>query len=232
MTIALDQTASVAIESTSTNQNISFQALPTTGSRVIVIGERYGATTASPLSASDNQSGNTYTTEVSTGHNNADNWLLDVASITAPSGTFTVTASCPSDYNVYLMSFKDTTAYNSTPYATTGGTVSSSFAASITAAAATTVANSLCLAVMGMDSFGTSPGWSTPSGFTNSTILNGASGRLFRVDYQILTSTQTITANWGSSLTGQGSTGSWEAALYFFTGTAVSVTQLMGGMCL
>lgn len=220
MPITVGQIAAI-VQSGSSSQAISFGSLPSAASRIAVVGEHYSGTTGT-YSATDNQTGNTYNSQNSTAHNNAVSWLLDAAGIGTPSATFTVTVTGSGPFNVALMELISTTAYYSPCAAVNGGAVSTSFAASVTAAAATSIADSIVIAELYFDTFGGSgytTGWATPAGWTNASIINNGSGRVGRVDYQILTSVQTPAANWGSALTAAGATGNWEAALYVYSGS-------------
>lgn len=221
MTISVGQIAQI-IDSSNFTQTISFGALPATASRVLVLGNS-DTTTTGTVALSDNQSGNTYTNRFNTVQSGSTIFASDCASITAPSGTFTASATGLPGYDMGMLEIDGTTAYYAACTATTGGTVSTSFAASVTAAAPTSVANSIVVAMMWMESFGGSGytvGWNTPAGFTNASILNTGVGRIGRIDYQILTSVSTPVANWGSALTGAGSTGGWNSAIFVFSGAA------------
>jgi hypothetical protein len=222
MTITVGQVAQI-IQSGSNPTAISFSALPNPGSRIVIPGERYSAIVGSP-SATDNQTGNTYQVEFQQAQNGEYPWLIDsVSGIAAPSGTFTVSVSLSADLNVGMLELRGTTGYNAACQALTGGTVSGSFAASLTAAAPTAVGDSIVMAMFWMDTFagsGFNPGWSTPTGWNGTPIIiNNGSGRIGRIDYSVLTTIQTPVANWGTALTGVGSTGNWEAAIWVYSGS-------------
>lgn len=232
MTVSVGQIGTFASGSSST-QPFVFATLPSAGSRVLLSDVSIGVTSGTGT-ATDNQGvGNTYTNTLNSVVAAAGIvCALECSAIGTPSGTFTVTANnLFSQYEGALIELHGTNSVAVGTPAANGGATSSSFAASVTAGAASTVNDSIAVAWLAFNSNGSSPNWSTPAGFTNA-VLNTSGGVLYRMDYKILTATETTTANWGSALTDQGLGGSWFAGIVVYSGSGVSGDILMGQACL
>ena len=225
MTVSVGQIGTFAYTSASTGP-FSFATLPSAGSRIVLPEINVGATSGTGT-ASDNQGvGNTYSSQLNSIISAAGLVCgLDCPSIGTPSGTFTVTGAgiTGGAYMGALIEAKGTTGVAAGTPVATGGATSASFAASLTAGAASTVPDSLVIAWLGFYSNGAAPNWNTPTGFTNA-LVNTAGGTPYRIDYKILTATETTTANWGSALTNQGLAGTWFAGIIVYSGTAAGNT--------
>lgn len=229
MAVAVARVSTAAVANGNATVFTSFATLPAAGSDIVATGAYYH-NTAGGFSAgvSDNQGGTTgsYSQsayKVQAEGSESENALIRFReNISSPSGTFTVQFDGGGFVTYWAVGAIEVTGLATTPLDVTatngavGGTASVSPTSGTTAT--TAVADSIAVAVVGVNSASTAD-MATPSGY--STIFNSANGAVSEVGngaYKILAATGAQSASW-PTITAGGSPNTWAAAIAVYKGT-------------
>lgn len=241
MSITVEKTVNAVVDASAT-ASISFTGLPTTGATILVEASCVETTGSnSTMTVSDNQGGTSYTKDFDTvnavsGHATTHAAVFRRSNISAPSGTFTVTASCGTSgsywtigaisvlnlANAAPVASSTNSAGNTTP--STGTSGDSTQASTIALAVACTEGNA-SVANEGFADPATFAG--TATGNTAVSVEVSQNSSLHAAgegSYKIETAQGTVSASWGAIQ----SAGSWSASLAVYAESVATADTLMG----